>query len=169
MPNHPDQDHHEDQEHDPLRPHRHDPNPEPPSADPDFTFTWPGGSARLSPEDLRRLPSLTLSGCYIVSTGHGTTGPFAFTGVPLLELVEHYLAPHTPWEQVAVISGDGFGARLTRQELTALPASRPALLAYALDSQPLTRTQGLVRLIEPNESDDALRQVKWIAEIRIAL
>jgi hypothetical protein len=31
----------------------------------------------------------------------------------------------------------------------------------------MTRKQGLVRLVVPTETDDALRQVKWIAEIRV--
>jgi DMSO/TMAO reductase YedYZ molybdopterin-dependent catalytic subunit len=163
MPHYPEDEHADD----PLRPHRHDPNPEPPSADPAFTLSWPGGSARISPNDLRRLPPLTLPNCYIVSTGHGTSGPFAFTGVPLLQLIDHLVGPDIAWQQVAIISGDGFGTRLTRQELTALPAHRPALLAYALDHQPLTRAEGLVRLIEPNESNDALRQVKWIATVKV--
>jgi hypothetical protein len=38
-------------------------------------------------------------------------------------------------------------------------------LALACDGKPLTRTQGLVRLIVPQEDDDALRQVKWVAGI----
>ena len=41
------------------------------------------------------------------------------------------------------------------------------LLAYTLDGAPLTREQGLVRLIVPSEIDDALRQVKWLAMITI--
>jgi DMSO/TMAO reductase YedYZ molybdopterin-dependent catalytic subunit len=153
---------------DPLRPHSHDPNPEPPSDEATFRVIWPGGERIYSPEDLHNLPVLTLSDCFIVSTGHGTSGPFTFTGVPLLTLIDRLLPPHTAWSQVAVLSGDGFGVRLYRHELIALPPHRPALLAYALDGHPLTRQQGLVRLIEPNESDDALRQVKWIAKICIA-
>ncbi|MCB0075748.1 MAG: molybdopterin-dependent oxidoreductase [Caldilineaceae bacterium] len=45
------------------------------------------------------------------------------------------------------------------------PPTRPSLLAITLDGQPLTREQGLVRLIVPTETDDALKQVKWVAEI----
>jgi DMSO/TMAO reductase YedYZ molybdopterin-dependent catalytic subunit len=45
--------------------------------------------------------------------------------------------------------------------------SRPVLLAYMLDGAPLARGQGLVRLIVPSETDDALRQVKWLATITI--
>ena len=157
----------DEHEHDPLRPHRHDPNPEPPPAAVAFTMIWPGGEAVLAPDDLRRLPSTTVRDCTIVSTGHGTSGPFAFTGTPLLGLIEHFL-PGTDWGEVAVISADGFGARLYRHELLALPAQRPALLAYTIDDRPLTRREGLVRLIEPNETDDALRQVKWIARVVVS-
>jgi hypothetical protein len=42
------------------------------------------------------------------------------------------------------------------------------LLATARDGIPLTRADGLVRLIDPRETNDALRQVKWVAEIVIA-
>jgi DMSO/TMAO reductase YedYZ molybdopterin-dependent catalytic subunit len=158
----------EGHDHDPLRPHSHDPNPEPPSAEASFRVIWPGGDRIYAPADLRRFPALTITDCFIVSTGHGTSGPFTFTGVPLLTLIDALLPDPAAWNEVAVLSGDGFGVRLYRHELIALPPHRPALLAYALDGQPLTRQQGLVRLIEPNETDDALRQVKWIAEIRIA-
>jgi DMSO/TMAO reductase YedYZ molybdopterin-dependent catalytic subunit len=155
-------------DHDPLRPHSHDPNPEPPSDDARFTVHWPGGERIYTSTDLYSFPALTLSDCFIVSTGHGTSGPFTFTGVPLLTLIDSLLPDPAAWNEVAILSEDGFGVRLYRHELTLLPAHRPALLAYALDGHPLTRQHGLVRLIEPNETDDALRQVKWIAEIRIA-
>jgi hypothetical protein len=42
------------------------------------------------------------------------------------------------------------------------------LLALARDGVPLTREQGLVRLVDPRETDDALRQIKWVAQIVIA-
>ena len=102
--------------------------------------------------------------CYIVSTGHGTSGPFSFTGVRLRDFVEQ----HWPgaWTQVEVVSGDGFGTRASRAELT-VPTTRPALLAHTRDRRPLTRADGLVRLIVPGEIDDALRQVKWVAHVRI--
>ena len=53
------------------------------------------------------------------------------------------------------------------QEVQPDPSAPPILLATHIDGQPLTREAGLVRLIVPAERDDALRQVKWIAEIRI--
>ena len=150
---------------DPLAPHAHDPNPLPPSPDADLTIHLPDGATRrVGPACLRGLNSVTVPDCYIVSTGHGVSGPFAFSGVRLLDLVD--LHWRGSWTQVEVISADGFGTRASRAELTA-PTTRPALLAYARDGRPLSRADGLVRLIVPGEIDDALRQVKWVAQVRI--
>ena len=151
--------------HDPLAPHAHEPNPAPPSPDADLTLLLPDGSTvRVGPDRLRLSRAATVGNCYIVSTGHGTTGPFSFTGPPLLDLVRQ----HWPggWTQVEVVSADGFGTRMTRAELTA-PTTRPILLAHTRDRLPLDRAAGLVRLIVPSETDDALRQVKWVARVRI--
>ena len=71
-----------------------------------------------------------------------------------------------PWHYVDLVSADGFGTRLTPADLAA-EDERPSLLAYMQDGVPLTRAQGLVRLIVPSETDDALRQVKWLATITI--
>lgn len=152
--------------HDPLQPHAHYPNANPPTADPDFTLELPDGrSYTITPAGLQRLPQTAVGDCYIVSTGHGTSGPFTFQGVTLLALVQHYT--HSQWNQVEVISGDGFGCRVTAVELYAPDPAGPILLAHAVDNQPMTRAQGVVRLIVPGERDDALRQVKWIATIRV--
>ena len=151
--------------HDPLGPHAHEPNPLPPSPDADLTLHLPDGSARrISPAWLRDQESVTVPDCYIVSTGHGTSGPFAFCGVRLLDLVD--LHWRGAWRQVEVVSADGFGTRARRAELTA-PTTRPILLAHACNGQPLARADGLVRLIVPGELDDALRQVKWVADVRV--
>ncbi|MDE0196876.1 MAG: molybdopterin-dependent oxidoreductase [Caldilineaceae bacterium] len=166
--------------HDPLAPHSHEPNPQPPSPDADLTVHLPDGSeCSIAPAALRsldfvpadRLPlhlasakQVTLPNCYIVSTGHGTSGPFSFTGLPLLDLVN--LLWTGAWTHVEVVSGDGFGTRALRTELVE-PTPRPILLAHTLNGRPLTRAGGLVRLIVPSEIDDALRQVKWVGHIRI--
>ncbi|HEX6386269.1 MAG TPA: molybdopterin-dependent oxidoreductase [Anaerolineae bacterium] len=155
-----------DHNHDPLRPHSHEPNPEPPSADPTFTLELPDGRATaITVVGLQQLPEVTLENCYIISTGHGTSGPFAFTGVRLVDLVEHFAK--TEWSQVEVISADGFGNRIMASELVQPDPAGPILLAYAIDGRPMTRQEGLVRLIVPSERDDALRQVKWIGRINI--
>jgi hypothetical protein len=143
-------------------PHAHDPNPTPPSADPTFVLVVAGGETRLSPDDLSAMPQRVVSNCYIVSTGHGTSGPFTFGGVALAELLNHYDAG---WKEVDVTSADGFRTRITSDEARA-PA-RPILLALTIDGRPMRREEGLVRLIVPGETDDALRQVKWVSQIRL--
>lgn len=120
---------------------------------------------RVTVDDLRALPTTDVPGCYIVSTGHGTSGPFTFSGVRLLELVSHYVTE--PWSQVEVISADGFGNRVYREELEKADPAGPILLAHTVDGEPMTRDQGLVRLIVPSEKDDALRQVKWVGQINV--
>ena len=151
--------------HDPLRPHSHDPNPAPPSESPDFVLSLPDGRMQtITPDDLRRLPQTTVPDCHIVSSGHGTSGPFAFTGVTLAAFVAHCWPG--AWAEVEVIGGDGFGTRLIAEEANTT-TTRPILLVHSIDGQPLTRAAGLVRLIVPSETDDALRQVKWVGEMRI--
>lgn len=157
-----------DTEHDPLQPHSHDPNPEPPSDDPDFTLSLPDGTdVVLTVAMLRELPATTVSNCYIVSTGHGTSGPFAFTGVRLTDLIAAHDMPAATWSHVEVISADGFGTRLTAEDLREPADTRPIVLAYAIDGEPMTREQGLVRLVDPTETDDALRQIKWVGQINV--
>lgn len=151
---------------DPLQPHSHDPNLKPPAGNGTFELLLPNGrSQSITVADLRRLPSTSLSDCLIVSTGHGTSGPFTFTGVTLLTFITHYC--QEPWAQVEVVSADGFGNRVLAEELHQPDAAGPILLAYDLDGQPLGREQGLVRMIVPSEKDDALRQVKWVGVVRV--
>lgn len=151
---------------DPLHPHTHDPNLETPAGDGSFVLSRPGHTPlTLAPHDLAALPQTSLPNCFIVSTGHGTSGPFTFSGVTLRELLSHYLPAGESCAQIEIISADGFGTRVWAGEL--LPGrDRPILLATHRDTLPLTRDQGLVRLIVPSETDDALRQVKWINQVR---
>lgn len=145
--------------------HAHEPNPAPPSDETRFTVQLPNGDVQAwDVADLHQLPTTTVADCYIVSTGHGTSGPFTFAGVRLQDFLGHVVG-HANWQRVDVISSDGFGTRLTVADLAQESADRPSLLAHTLHGQPLTRTQGLVRLIVPTETDDALRQVKWVAQI----
>lgn len=158
-----------DHDHDPLRPHRHDPNPAPPSPDPAFTLiTANGQSQTLTPDDLTRLPQSQSRPFYIVTTSHGTSGPFIFRGVTLLDLLQQF-PPLPPHFQVEAISGDGFGTRIESEELFRPHANGPVLLSTHRDGQMMTRPQGLIRLIIPSETDDALRQVKWLATLRVVL
>jgi len=152
---------------DPLQPHSHDPNPAPPSLDSTIIFSLPNGTKQfIEVEHLHVLPAVSLANCYIVSTGHGTTGPFTFAGPTLLSLIQA-CTDTTDWNVVEVVSGDGFGTRITRKELNQPADAGPIILAYAIDRQSMSREQGLVRLIVPSERDDALRQVKWVEEVRI--
>lgn len=152
--------------------HAHDPNLLPPEGDGHFVVHTPSGQEiPFTTASLAQLPYSEVGGCLIVSTGHGTSGPFTFGGVLLAELLAHVLGQAAgqaeglaAWRQVDVISADGFGTRLFPAHLA---TGEPILLAYHRDGQPLTRTQGLVRLVVPAERDDALRQVKWIARIEI--
>ncbi|MCA9958747.1 MAG: molybdopterin-dependent oxidoreductase [Anaerolineales bacterium] len=151
---------------DPLRPHRHDPNPDPPSADADFVVVLPNGRFQtVTLAALYKLPATTVPNYKIASTGHEASGPFAFTGVTLLDFVQAHW-PH-PWTQIEIVSADGFGNRVFADELQFLESFGPVLLAYAIDGLPMSRLQGLVRMIVPSERDDALRQVKWIGRIAI--
>ena len=157
-----------DHQHDPLRPHSHEPNPQPPGGDPTIRFEFPTRAETLiAVADLLRLPQVVLADCFIVSTGHGTSGPFTFGGPTLLSVIEAQVDTSTSWSQVEVVSADGFGTRIERAELLRPTDSRPIILACQLNGAVLTRQQGLVRLIVPSEHDDALRQVKWIAVIRV--
>lgn len=156
----------ENHDHDPLQPHAHDPNPEPPSDDPSFVLRQPSGDEqRLTVGDLKRIRPVAVPNCYIVSTGHGTSGPFTFGGAQLLDVIRHYV--DGPWSQVEVVSADDFGNRIFREELINPDPGGPILLAFTVDGREMTREQGLVRLIVPSERDDALRQVKWVGEIRV--
>lgn len=155
-----------------LHGHAHEPNLAPPPGDGSFVVAVSLPGSGLAEQvwqiaDLRRLPYTQLDDCYIVSTGHGTSGPFRFGGARLEDLLTAAGGADLRWRHVDLVSADGFGTRLTPGDLAA-SAHRPPLLAYELDGAPLTRSRGLVRLIMPTETDDALRQVKWLARIEIA-
>jgi hypothetical protein len=152
--------------HDSLKPHSHDPNPEPPDHDPSFELKMPGGKEwRVTTADLATMPQMDVSGCYIVSTGHGISGPFTFSGVTLSQFISMYY--DGTWREIEIVSADGFGNRVLAVEVQAGQSKAPIMLATHIDGRPMAREDGLVRLIVPFEKEDALRQVKWIAEIRI--
>lgn len=148
--------------------HPHEPNPAPTTDDPTLHLVSSQTvGQRILLEQLQSLPYTQALDCYIISTGHGTSGPFQFGGVRLITLLEHFLSSDELWTYVDVHSADGFGARLTRDELMNEEPLRASLLAYQLDGQQLTRARGLVRLIVPSEVGDALRQVKWVEKIHV--
>lgn len=145
-------------------PHSHEPNPTPPPGNADITLHYQGGSTILKPDSLLSMRQQLVHNCTILSTGHGTSGPFTFGGVPLSALVENYL--QQAWSTVEIISADGFRTRLAGEELRR-SAERPVLLALTKDGQLMSREEGLVRLVVPYETGGALQQVKWVSEIRI--
>jgi DMSO/TMAO reductase YedYZ molybdopterin-dependent catalytic subunit len=148
-----------------LHGHAHEPNLTTPAGDGGFLLLTAGVTRTVNPSDLSALPQTELSDCYIVSTGHGTSGPFRFAGVLVRDLLSA-LAPGVEAAAVDVVSADGFGTRLMAADWDGADERAP-LLAIRLDGAPLSRAQGLVRLVVPSETDDALRQVKWVAEIRL--
>lgn len=151
-------------ESDPLRPHAHDPNPDPPAGPATILLRLPTLHRQLiTLATLARLPQTAVPECTIVSTGHGASGPFTFGGVTLADLLAAY--PSGLFTSVEVISADGFGARVLARELG--NGERPILLATRVDGRALTLGEGLIRLIVPAENDDALRQVKWVRRIAV--
>ena len=145
-------------------PHSHHPSPNPLGNDAALTLYVGLQAIRLTSNDLADLPQSTVNNGYIVSTVHGTSGPFAFEGVQILELANHYT--NNTWVYIDIVSGDGFRTRLTRAALATM-GERPALLVLKIDGRPLRRDEGLIRLIVPNEKEDALQQVKWVSDIRV--
>lgn len=147
-----------------LPPHSHDPLQDPPGEDASLQVQGPGtGSIYMDVKRLKGLPAIEQPGCFIVSTGHGTSGPFVFTGPTLATLACHCGIQH--YNYVKVSSGDGFFTFLTQREVQVSLLGRSAMLALEKDGQALSRAQGLVRLVVPTERNDALKQVKWISQI----
>ncbi|MDX1614446.1 MAG: molybdopterin-dependent oxidoreductase [Candidatus Promineifilaceae bacterium] len=154
---------------DPLAPHAHEPNPDPPSSDASFMVQLSDGRCLgCSPELLKSLPRSVSANVFIVSTGHGTSGPFRFEGVTLADFMA-FLGLGEAFSKLEIVSEDGFGTRVTKGELEKNDPLSPILLADRIDNRPLSRRAGLLRLIVPSERDDALRQVKWVYRIRLLI
>ena len=144
---------------DPLQPHRHTNNTVVPSGDPGITLHLGQTRKHLSLEELQRYPATTLT--YSYTTDHGDHGPYELTGTLLSDLVEAF---YSAWTAAEVLSADGFGNRVVRREVG--PENR-VLLCYRANGEPLSREHGLVRLVVPSETDNALRQIKWIRDIYV--
>lgn len=145
-----------------LNTHSHDPNPITPPGDGSFELEVGGVRVPITLEMLYALPYTELGDCFIVSTGHGVSGPFRFGGVRVVDFLAHFLPASALVDHADFVSADGFGTRLDAHQLGAAPGP---LLAWHIDRAPMRRDQGLVRLIVPGEVDDALHQVKWLARI----
>lgn len=154
-------------DHDPLQPHSHDNNPEPPYIDPTIHFfDTAGNSKTISLADLMADYEQTVIPAYTYMTDHGIHGPYKLEGVALLDLIEQEIGKREDWSEVEVISADEFGNRLYRDELAPAGES-PVLVCHRSNNEQLRRIQGLIRLVVPSETDNALRQVKWVREIRL--
>ncbi len=148
---------------DPLQPHSHDNNVKPPHADPAIMLILPTLELHtLTLADLRELPRTQFA--YSYTTDHGQHGPYQLEGVTLADLLGQYWPG--PFTSVEVMSADQFGNRLFPDELMGGKYD-PPLLCDMSDGESLTRENGLVRLVVPSETDNALRQVKWVATIRV--
>ena len=124
-----------------------------------------GREHKITHATLAILPQTTVSNYAIVSTGHGTSGPFAFGGVTLFNLLQSYLSVVASTCEVEVYSADGFGNRVMGAELQQPSVAGPILLSTHIDGRIMTRQEGAVRLIVPSEKNNALRQVKWVGRI----
>ncbi|MEZ4836264.1 MAG: hypothetical protein R2873_30425 [Caldilineaceae bacterium] len=82
-----------------------------------------------------------------------------------MSLIE-YTVETARWTEVAVVSDDGFGVRLFREEVEALPATCPRCWLHHRRRTADPRG-GADALDRTNETEGALRQVKWIAAINI--
>ncbi len=147
---------------DPLQPHSHDNNVVIPGEDPTLDlFHGDGRLGSYTLADLAALPQQSLT--YRYTTDHGPHGPYELSGVALGELISAELA--TTLSEIEVISADGFGNRIYANELR--DSSGPILLCTHSDGAPLSRQHGLIRLVVPSETDNALRQIKWVKTIRL--
>lgn len=149
---------------DPLQPHSHDNNEAPPDENLDLLLIGPNG--REIPIPAAALPTYpqAIIPHYEYTTDHGKHGPYKLTGVALLDLITQHIT--AAWSEVEVLSADGFGNRVFRAELET-PTAAPVLLCTATNGRPLTRAEGAIRLVVPSETDNALRQIKWVRTIRL--
>lgn len=144
-----------------MRPERHHNTTTPPDADETLFLSWNGGSLKLSLPELKTYPQTNYAYSYV--TNHGNHGPYQLTGVSLRDLITAEVM--ADWSEVTVLSADGFGNRLSRDEVLTQP---PPMLYYLSDGGLLSRQNGLIRLVVPSEIDNALRQIKWVREVQVS-
>lgn len=151
---------------DPLRPHSHANNPVPPDVDTTIQLYLPNQDLiEITLEDLDTNYPQSVIQSYTYQTDHGRHGPYRLEGVFLEDLITQHLEQDVDWNQIEVLSADGFGNRIYKSEL--LEASEAILLCLKSNGATLTRQHGLVRLVVAFETDNALRQVKWVRTINV--
>lgn len=139
----------------------------PPGDDPTFRLVLPNGRQRVwNVADLLALPP-TILPAYTFVTDHGAHGPYRLQGAALRDVVAAVW--DGVWQEAEVVSADGYSNRVQREEVEGGNSAEiaPILLCYAANDQPLTRRHGLIRLVVPSETDNALRQIKWVHAIRL--
>ncbi len=152
---------------DPLNAHSHDNNTILPDYDCIISLLLPDQTRVLI--NLERLatsyPQSVIAN-YRYTTDHGPHGPYRLGGVALSDLIRVECPKHLLWSQAEVVSADGYGNRILAHELNETAAD-PILLCTHSNDQPVTLKQGLIRLVVPSETDNALRQIKWVQTIRL--
>lgn len=137
----------------------HHNNVTPPDDDETFYLLWDKGELELTLPTLKTYPKTEYP--YTYKTDHGDHGPYTLLGVALRDLIKEL---SKAWNEVEIKSADGFGNCLTKDEVLAEP---PPMLYYLSDGELLSRQNGLVRLVVPSETDNALRQIKWVREVKV--
>lgn len=140
------------------QPHRHDNNETPPDEKLDIWLELPQQKICVWPTYWPTYPRHELP-AYTYTTDHGRHGPYRLAGVSLKTIIHTHWT--NPFAAVIVISADGFGNRITSQELWA-DGGKQILLCDESNGRALPRTAGAIRLVVPRETDNALRQIKWV-------
>lgn len=153
---------------DPFQPHSHDNNPLPPDDDTTIQVILFGAPPlQITLSQLKNEFPQAIIPAYQYTTDHGVHGPYRLRGVALGSLIARFIDANQSWHEAEVVSADGFGNRVYAEEADPNLPGDPILLCYASNDTDLPRAHGLVRLVVPSEIDNALRQIKWVREIRI--
>ncbi len=149
---------------DPLKPHKHSNNTTAPEGNINIILhKTDGSSVELSLEQLQMNYPTSIIPAYTYVTDHGVHGPYKLEGVSLKDLVSKEVK--TAWSELEVLSADGFGNRLSKEEV--LAEGDPIMLYFKTDGELLAKQHGLLRLVVPSETDNALRQIKWVKTINV--
>ncbi len=144
---------------DPLQPDHHHNNQRPPDDDTTISVINPDGAQLdFSLATLVSFPQSELT--YSFSTDHGKHGPYRLSGVALRDIFVGLT-----FTVAEVLSADAYGTRIYAHEINR--SDQPILLCTHKDGHLIGRNEGLIRLIVPSETDNALRQIKWVRHITL--
>lgn len=142
-------------------PKKHHNNTTIPETNSEIFLEFADGESTLSLEELKNKYPQSVIEAYTYVTNHGVYGPYRLEGVSLLDLIPETFSN---WSEVEVISADNFANTLSKAELIA--AKEPAMLYYLSDGKSLDSKHGPIRLVVPSETDNAIRQIKWVKQIK---